>query len=336
MRDKGHGNGWRLGSIAVVCSLLVLAGCASHAPVNAKQAVPNGQAAAITVVDASGRTIALAQPPERVVALGNGEVDIVYALGGEVVGRPTVSGDPAVKKAEAAMEIGSVHTVDLEKLALLRPDVVLGNYPLNAKDVAAIAGIGAELVLSEANTIAQVQQQILQIGQLLGKEQQAARLKDELDQQLADLAQAANDRLAASEVAPRVLLIYGAPGTYLAALPTSLGGDLLKAAGGVNIAEDYPRLQSYPQYAQLSTERIVEADPAFILIMTHGDAAAVKEGFLQEMQTSSAWNSITAVREGNVHVLPADLFGTNPGTRIGEALQMLQELLYEQELRHDE
>ncbi|MFB8736203.1 hypothetical protein ACEQPO_28805 [Bacillus sp. SL00103] len=35
----------------------------------------------------------------------------------------------------------------------------------------------------------------------------------------------------------KTLVVYGAPGTYMAALPQSLSGDLLHIAGGTNIAE---------------------------------------------------------------------------------------------------
>lgn len=75
----------------------------------------------------------------------------------------------------------------------------------------------------------------------------------------------------------KALLVYGAPGTYLAALPTSLSGNILEKTGGKNIAADFPEMKEYPQYAQLSVERIIEANPDVIYLITHGDPNSVKK-----------------------------------------------------------
>jgi len=100
----------------------------------------------------------------------------------------------------------------------------------------------------------------------------------------------------------RVLLIYGAPGTYMAALPNSLSGNLLELAGGENIASDYPAIEKYPQYAQLNTERIVEANPEYIFLMTHANPDAVKDGFTKEMAQNPAWNNIDAVKNEHIEI----------------------------------
>ena len=69
----------------------------------------------------------------------------------------------------------------------------------------------------------------------------------------------------------KALLVYGAPGTYLAALPASLSGDILEKQAEKYIASDFPETKEYPQYAQLSVERIIEANPDVIYLITHGD-----------------------------------------------------------------
>jgi iron complex transport system substrate-binding protein len=298
----------KLGGLLLLTA--ILAGCSSTAA---------DQGGALVVRDAADREIALHGAPERVVALGNGEVDIVYALGGEVVGRPEHNGG-LQDAVENVPIVGSVHTVDLEKIAVLRPDIVLGNEPINRGDIPQLEGIGAKVVLTEANSIEDIREQIELIGMLLQREERAAELIAELDKELAGRSgKEASGRTA--------LMVYGAPGTFLAALPNSLAGDLLETAGGVNVASQFPRMQNYPQYAQLNTERVVEAQPDVILIMTHGNPEEVQEAFVREMEGNPAWNSLAAVREGRIHTLPAELFGTNPGTRVMEALRLLEELL---------
>ncbi|MEK3789257.1 ABC transporter substrate-binding protein [Paenibacillus sp. FSL K6-1230] len=278
-------------------------------------------AASYSITDFAGRSITFNQVPERIAALSSGDMDVIYALGGQLVGRPAVEGGPVPEAAEQVEQIGTTHELDLEKIAYVKPDVVLGNAALNAKDTATVESLGSRMVLTSANSVADIKQQIELFGSMLHKEAEATKLIETLNGKLATLSQ----QVPANK--PRVLMVYGAPGTYMAALPNSLSGDLLSLAGGANIAADFPQLENYPQYAQLNTERIIEADPEFVLIITHGNPEAVKSGFLKEMQVNAAWNRMSAIQSGRVEVLPSDLFGTNPGTRVTEALDVLGSIL---------
>lgn len=192
---------------------------------------------------------------------------------------------------------------------------------MNTKDVAAIESIGAKMVLTSANSVEEIKKQIALFGQMLQKEQKADELIVSIDEKLSSYqADSTTD-------SPRVLIVYGAPGTYMAALPNSLSGNLLEMAGGHNIASDFPALQSYPQYAQMNTERIIQSNPQLILIMTHGNPEEVRKGFLKEMQSNAAWSGLDAVKNDRVEILPSTLFGTNPGTKVIDALDFLYDLL---------
>ena len=74
---------------------------------------------------------------------------------------------------------------------------------------------------------------------------------------IAEIQQAADKKVTSTKNA---LIVYGAPGTYLAALDNSLYGDILNTVGGKNIASDLPALDQYPTYASLSAEKIVEGN----------------------------------------------------------------------------
>ncbi|MEI3613199.1 ABC transporter substrate-binding protein [Pseudogracilibacillus sp. SO30301A] len=273
----------------------------------------------LSITDFSNRTVSFQQHPEKIVALGNGETDIIYALGGDVVGRPT--GEAVVKEAENALEVGSTHSVDLEKITSLEPDVVLGNHPMNSKDIDSIESIGAEMILTSANSVDDINKQISMFGDLIGQQKKADEIIYTINEKISDLEETS------SENKTRVLLIYGAPGTNMAALPNSLGGNILELAGGINIASDYPSLETYPQYAQLNTERIIEANPEIILLMSHGDPEEVKDSFIQDMSKNAGWSELEAVKNNQFHILPSNLFGTNPGTKVIDALDYMHELL---------
>lgn len=304
--------------IIFVILLLTLTGCGNDSKANGSL---NQNASLIQIKDFANRTLSFDEVPSRIVALSNGETDIIYALGGELVGRPTSSSPLTVEAANNVQQIGSAHEVDLEKITLLRADVVLGNNPMNTKDIPILKSVGSQLILTSANSVEEIKGQITLFGQLLQKEAKADELIATIDGKLKEYEADSTGKK------PRALIVYGAPGTYMAALPNSLSGNILELAGGENIASDYPSLQSYPQYAQLNSERIVEANPQLILITTHGNPEEVKKGFLKEMKTNPAWSSLEAVKQNKVEVLPSDLFGSNPGTRVIESLDILHEML---------
>lgn len=309
-------------AVIVFCSMLVflIVGCSSNTDETTNQGkTKEAGENAISITDFSNRTITFDHIPEKIVSLGNGETDIIYALGEEVVGRPT--GDAVIKESENALEVGSSHSADLEKITSLDPDVVLGNHPMNSNDVQSIESIGSEMILTSANSVDDIKKQITLFSDLLNKREKADEVIHMIDEKIAQI------QSEQTEKKPRVLLVYGAPGTNMAALPNSLSGDILELAGGENIASDYPSLEMYPQYAQLNTERMIESNPQMILLMSHGNPEEVKEGFINDMSKNAGWNELDAVKNDQFIILPHDLFGTNPGTKIVDALDYLHELL---------
>ncbi|KMK78337.1 ABC transporter substrate-binding protein [Alkalihalobacillus pseudalcaliphilus] len=306
-------------TLIFILTTLLLFGCSDTSSPQKESTTSANDTYSIT--DFADRTIELEHAPERIAALSNGEMDIIYALGGELVGRP--NGVSHVEATNDVTQIGSTHEIDLEQLTLAQPDVVLGHAQMNLKDIGTIEGLGAEFVLTQAQSIEDIQNQIQLFGEMLQKEDKAAELLATMDEQIKQIQ--ANQ----PEHKTRVLLVYGAPGTYMAALPNSLSGHLLEVAGGENIASDFEQLEAYPQYAQLNTERVIEANPEYILLMSHGNSEEVKKGFLKEMEQNATWNNLEAVKQGRIEVLPSDLFGSNPGTRVTEALEILAQLFAE-------
>lgn len=302
----------------LVCLLVaaVLAGCSDS---SANSEASNNSGDNYFITDFAGQEIVFEQVPERIAALSNGEMDIIYALDGELVGRPSTDiGVP--EGAEDVEQVGNTHGIDLEKIASVQPEVVLGNVQMNSTDTASIHSLHAQMILTEANSIEDIQEQITLFGEMLKKQDKAEEINAEINEKIKALHKEDTEPV-------RTLLVYGAPGTFMTALPNSLSGNILEAVGGENIASDFESLEAYPQYAQLNTERIIEANPQYILLMSHGDPEAVESGFIEEMEKNPAWNNLDAVKAGNIEVLPADLFGTNPGTRVMEAIELLEELL---------
>lgn len=272
----------------------------------------------IEVTDFSGKTLTFESAPESIASLSSGDLDILLALGANVTGRPTTRA-PISKELEGITEIGNPHQPAFEKIAEINPEVLVAG--MSFKQYAAnIEQQGTKVVYTQANSIEDIQKTISLFGQMFENETEAESLNESITEQL-------NSLVVESDNPVKTLLVYGSPGSYMAALPNSLSGDLLAKAGGENIASDFSVSDKYPQYASLSIEKIIERNPSVVMLITHGDPEAVKAAFEQEMEKNAAWKNLDAVKNGKVIILPSHLFGTNPGTKVIEALETMKESL---------
>lgn len=97
---------------------------------------------------------------------------------------------------------------------------------------------------------------------------------------------------------------------------------MLEELGAYNIADAAPVLLD-----GLSMEEILRADPDFIFISTMGKESAAK-AHMEEVLSQSAWQSLSAVKDGRVIYLPKDLFQFKPNARWSDAYAYLIEVLY--------
>lgn len=270
------------------------------------------------LVDASGEKINLDSNPKSFATLSSGEMDILLKLGANVTGRPT--SEHAPKAAKDAEEIGNPHQPNFEKLAKVNPDVLVTttSFKQHAKNV---ENQGTDILYTKSDSVEDIQTTITNLGAVLDKTDKAKEINQTIDKKVKDI----ESHKQADSV--KTLLVYGAPGTFLAALPNSLSGDILEKAGGENIAKDFEKADKFPQYANLSPEKIIAQNPEAVMLITHGDPKAVKDSFEKEMKQNAAWKNLDAVKNDQVTVLPADLFGANPGTKVTDALDTMQKEL---------
>ena len=114
-----------------------------------------------------------------------------------------------------------------EEVYSLQPDLILASKWTSPATVGMLKTLGVPIVqFTPANTLAEVRSNILQMGDVLGRQQQAQQLVAHYDQRLLELQQT-------SEVKPEAVLYY--PNGYALGDKT-LSGQVLKAAGFKNTA----------------------------------------------------------------------------------------------------
>ncbi|HDX9577976.1 TPA: ABC transporter substrate-binding protein [Bacillus pseudomycoides] len=301
---------------AIFSIFFLLIGCSTKESEKTSAAPKEKEKKEIVITDFANRKVTFTKSPQSIATLSVGDMDILHALGGNVVGRPSTK-LPLSEELKKAKEIGNAHQPNFEQIAGLKPELMVANNGFE-KNIPTLEGQGTKVIISSANSVQDIQKSIDIYGTVLQKEGKAKELNNKITEHMKKYEKKSN---------AKALLVYGAPGTYLAALPTSLSGNILEKTGGKNIAAEFPKVKEYPQYAQLSTERIIEANPEIIFLITHGDPEGVKKAFEGEMMKNAAWKNLEAVKHNRVVILPPDLFGSNPGTKVTDAMDFMYKSL---------
>ena len=94
----------------------------------------------LSATDATGFTLSLSQPPNRIISLAPGNTEILFALGlnDKIVGVTTYCDEPI--EALEKEKIGNVTEIDLEKILILQPDLILASSFTPEETVARVHG----------------------------------------------------------------------------------------------------------------------------------------------------------------------------------------------------
>lgn len=269
-----------------------------------------------TLRDFVGRELTLDAPPQRIVGMSASINEMLLAIGVTPVG--VTAGMDYPPEAASLPTFGAGYQPDLEALAALEPDLIIGNVQLNMQFVGQLEAIAPTFMMMTL-VPSDIPENIRTLGQLTWHDTQASYLADAYDQYLAMAGE-----VGALKDGPSVLIIvgtlevpnYGKSLTYLGSMAATLGA--------TNMADAEADAGPFPGYAQLSVEAILDADPDFILTITRGTDTPMPE----TMASDPIWSSLTAVQEGRAVELDNRLYVESPGPRFVEAMNALYELFY--------
>ena len=275
-----------------------------------------------TFTDSLGNTVELEQPPQRVAALLGSYAETWLLAGGEVVAVTQDAYDErGLELPEDTVNLGANQQPDLEALFAAEPDLVLLTPDLDGqmglRDSLAAAGIPAAWFKVE--TFDDYLNMLKICTDLTGRsdlyQKNGLDIQSEIDAAIASVPEGEG---------PTVLLLRAYSSGVRAKNSDNIAGAMLKDLGAVNIADSDSGLLE-----DLQMESILAADPEFIFVTTMGASQEAALKSLDELLHSDpAWQTLTAVKEGRVEVLPKDLFHYKPNARWGESYQMLAELMY--------
>lgn len=146
-------------------------------------------AAAISVRDDDGKQVTLDKPARRVIALAPHAAEMLYAAGGgeRIIAAVDYADYP--EQAKALPRVGSNRQIDLERVAALRPDlIVVWLHGSSERQIDQIRALGIPMFHSEPKKLDDIAATVLLLGRLMGTEPVAATAAAGMRSQLAALS----------------------------------------------------------------------------------------------------------------------------------------------------
>jgi len=283
--------------LALLGIVLILAACTPVEPVS-----PGA------IVDDLGRSVNIEKVPKRIVSLAPSNTEILFALdlGNKVVGVTELCNYPA--EVLDKEKVGGFTTVDIEKVIVLQPDLILAASIQAKETIPALEERGLTVFALEPKDLDGVLEGIKMVGKITGKEGEAS----ELVAQMGNRIRAITDKTKDLEERPRVFYITWHDPLYSAGLETR-HQELIEKAGGENIFQDITG------YKTVDLELVVARNPEIIIACT-GHAAA--EGKPFEWAKTEPRLSVTEAHKNNrIYQIDSDLVSRG-GPRIVDALEL--------------
>jgi iron complex transport system substrate-binding protein len=229
-----------------------------------------------------------AAAPPRIVSLAPNLTELVFAAGAGdmLVGTVEFSDFPAA--ALQVERVGDAWRVDLERLLVLRPDLVLA-WPSGTPEdtLERIRALGLEVVLLPTYRLEDVPAALRRIGSLTGRSAQAAQVALEFEREVAGLRDRYRDRPVLSVF---VQLddepLYTVNGQHVIS-------EIVELCGGRNVFAGLPQLAP-----PVSPEAVLARDPQVIL--------STDDTIADPLAQWSARRGMQAVRAGTIYGLSSD------------------------------
>ncbi len=288
---------------ALLCASMLLTGC-----VDQKAGRSSGASA-----DSGSPTIA---------ATSVAVMQICQKLDLDLVGVPDSSLVQIPERYQNAVTIGSPMAPDMEILAQLSPQWVLSPSSLQSDLQPKYEAAGLQYGFLNLKTVFGMYKSIENLGTLFHREAQADAMVAEFEtfmQQYRDTHR--------NQTAPSVLILMGLPGSYVVATENSYVGSLIELAGARNVYAGTDQ-----EFLNVNTEDMLKKNPDVILRTAHAMPESVMAMFAEEFKTNDIWKHFSAVQNDQVFDLPPEYFGMSANFTHPEALKVLDEILFRDDL----
>ncbi len=305
-------------SILLCAYLAGVGGCKVLAPgsthSSANLASPEGQsdektsAFPVAISDDAGRMLKIQKRPLRIVSLSPGNTELLFAIG---AGNNVVAGtesDDFPTEAKKLPHIGGFAASDLEKILVLKPDLVVSGGSLNTKLNQALETAKVQTLVLEPHTLLQVSNSIRLLGHATGHDIQANKVIETMNARI----ESVRKRAATFPARPTVLILYDVNPLYTS--PTeSFIHDLINVAGGRDVVEKTLSGNI------ISSEQVVLAKPDVIICGKYLE---------NKVKAMPGWKSIPAVKNDRFFHSTDESVLVRPSPRLAQGVEELANYLH--------
>lgn len=243
-----------------------------------------------------------AQEYKRIVSLAPFITNNLYLLGvqDQIVGRTQYC---MIADKDQIPIVADAINVNVEKIANLKPDIVIASGLTHPRIIAAIEKMGIPtLHWNQPKNFEELCSQFEKLGKLCGKNEVATRYLQESRERLARIPKIAKGKKIFMEVGYNPLFT---------ALSDSFMNDYMVLLGGKNIFEDLTN-------GVISRETVLLRNPDIIITIIQGD---------QEVKNWLQYNTLRAVQTGQVFSIDPDLAGTPTPVTFINVLEIITQKL---------
>ncbi len=284
--------------IWVVC-LVICGGCNSSSQTK--------QTLFFECTDSYGRTVQLAQEPQRVVSLSPAITETLYLIGAQekLVGVSDYCNYP--EAAQQLPKVGGMQNINMEALLALKPDLVLMGSMVSKKDVEKIEQLNIPVIIIVVeDQLERMSEMITLIGQITNHSAEAEQEANQWNERLQELQQHSTPTQACKNV--YYVVGFGDAGDYTAPKGSHIS-EIIRLAGCQNIGDT---VESW----SVSREFLFQSDPDIILIRKED-----KETFCSQ----HPYTQLNAVKKGHVYPIESGWIDIVSPRNIN-AIQLLKEI----------
>ncbi|KAF0995428.1 ABC transporter substrate-binding protein [Geobacillus sp. TFV-3] len=295
---------------AFILSLLLLAGCGGkQEETTAKPTENNGvkAEASYTVVHAMG-TVEIKGTPKRVVILTNEGTEALLALGVKPVGAvKSWTGDPwydhIKDKMDGVKELGLESEPNVEAIAALKPDLIIGNKMRHEKIYEQLNQI-APTVFSETLR-GKWKDNFLLYAKAVNKEEKGKQVIAEYDKRIEDLKAKLGDKLKM-----KVSIVRFMAGDVRIYHKNSFSGVILDQLGFAR-----PESQNVDDFAEIGVtkERIPAMDGDILFYFTYETGDGKASELEKEWINDPLFQNLNVAKQGKVYKVSDTIWNTAGG-----------------------
>src|SRR6266700_1863772 len=227
---------------------------------------------------------------------------------------------------EAALKALSIYAINVEQLQTLRPDVIFTQTQCEVcavsehdvmRAVQQLTGLQPRIVSLSPYRLSDVWEDVLRVGQALGRRERAEVLVQGYRQRLAHL----KDITTNMGKKPRVIVLE-----WLDPLMASGNWtpELVAYAGGENISGEIGQHSPW-----ISWEELHAADPDVLVLSPCGFTLERTLQDIPLLQRHPLWQSLQAVQNGRVYAIDGNQYLNRSGPRLVESAELLARVIWD-------